>query len=156
MIIASLFAKTQKKVFFLDLVGCVIVAAHFWFLDALGGMFLSLLYAVKDIVGLISHRTVKLLIALLIGILMILSPVFVSFDYIDSLALIGSIIALISRISGSLTVTFFLIALSTLFWGIYGVLVDSVGQVLFSILYAAIAITRGFQTKNSTRQENFQ
>ncbi len=152
LIILSLFSTTQRKVFILDFIGCIIVALHFVVLGAVGGAILSLLYAVKDLVGLIRNDFYKYTSAALIVVLMLLSPLFLPMQNRDILALIGSIIALASRISPKLATTLFLIALSTVFWGAYGFVVGSIGQVVFSTVYAIIAFVRGVQSSKLTAE----
>ena len=146
MILVSLFSKTQRAVFLLDLAGCVIVAAHFVMLSAYAGAALSLVYAVKDIIGMFPSRRLKLAAGFGMAALILVAPLILQLSWVDGLAIAGSLVALAARLSPGLTLTLFLIAFSTIFWGLYGAFVGSLSQVLFSCLYFAIAVGRGIQS----------
>ena len=128
-----------------DLSGLFFVGFHFFLLGAPAGALLCGAYALKDILGLIGQKQLRLYLGVIAGVIIAAMIWATETSWATAwFAVAGSLVALASRIASKLRNVLLLIAISTVFWGVYGYLVGSIGQTIFSIVYFLLAVSRAF------------
>lgn len=124
-----------------DFCGLVPVVAHYLLLDAPAGAAMSALYMVIDVTAAFEDRSRR--IHRLFMLHYVLAAALVALTYqapFDLLALFGTLSAIVSRQQKQMRHLLLLIAVSCIGWGLYGVFAGSIGQVVFSTIYALFSV----------------
>lgn len=152
LILASTRARTKRTFLILDAAGVALVAAHYLALGQIAGAAYSALYGVMDIAAFTVRGRFR-------GGLRVLALVLIAGGWLATglvplaaLAAAGSALAVLGRFARGLTRTLFLVALSTTFWGLYGVFAGSWPQIAFSLVYGVMALWRVAHTLNRWRR----
>ncbi len=140
LLVLSTFARARLRFLLIDIAGLVPVIAHYVILAAPVGAALSAFYMLSDVVAAFSERRAARVafwlfypLAVAIGWVFWAGPA-------DLLAIVGTVLAVAARHQRSVWRIQALILVSTIGWGTYGLLVGSVVQVAFSMIYGVAAL----------------
>ena len=141
VLVVAPLTRTRRRFLLLDILGMVPVGIHYLMLKATGGAALCAIYILMDLVAFRLHSSVAMR-----RIYYGFYPVAAMFTAAawtgpaDLFALAGTLFAVASRQQPGLKLLKFLVFLSAVGWGIYGVLAGSVSQTLFSVFYGSAAL----------------
>ena len=152
VLILATQVRRRRTFLIADFAGLVPVVAHYVMMDAYAGAAMSGLYMLVDLCAvLIADRPVLLRRAFWGFHGLAIALVAVTFaGWIDLLALFGTIAAVASRQQKYMRPLLGLIVVSCVGWGLYGLLVGSVAQVVFSVTYAAFSLLGIFRQQRPT------
>lgn len=140
ILIAPLVAQRNRFIA-LDVAGLVPVCIHYVQLGAPVGALLCALYIVMDVVSsqLASRPLARQAYWGFYPAAVLITFIFYG-DARDLAALAGTLFAVASRQQSDFAWLKFLIFLSAFGWGLYGILVGSYSQVIFSTIYAVTSL----------------
>jgi len=146
VLVVAPLTRTRHRFLLLDILGMVPVGVHYVMLKATGGAALCAIYILMDLIAFHLHSSVAMR-----RIYYGFYPVAAIFTAVawtgpaDLLALAGTLFAVASRQQPGLTLLKFLVFLSAVGWGAYGILAGSVSQTLFSLFYGGAALFAVFR-----------
>lgn len=139
LLVLATFARSRARFLIVDFSGLVPVVVHYVLLSAFSGAALSAFYMAADAVGsLAAQQTRRVLYWLFYPATAALGWIFWQGSQ-DLTAIVGTALAIAARHQSSVWRIQALVAASTIGWGLYGFLVGSVGQVVFSLIYGLAA-----------------
>lgn len=143
-ILLSTRMKTKPGFLISDMTGNVIAGTHYVFLGGVSGVLFCGAYALFDLAALKLGRAGLPVLGVLLGgacvILLFLNP-----GWADLIAVIGSVVAVASRLQSDMRWVLLLAAASSLFWGTYGLMMGSWPQVGFSATYITLGVYGAWQ-----------
>lgn len=136
LILAATMVPSRRKLLLFDLAGVVPVSIHYALLGAGAGAVLSGAYAFSDICGLARNARVRKLGAgaAFVGAVIVIVTL-VGLSWVSCVALLGTAVAVGARVLPRRDQVLLVLMVSTVLWGLYGVLTSSFPQILFSVLY---------------------
>lgn len=149
-ILVSTRMKTRPSFLVTDMTGNIIAGIHYVFLGGAGGVLFCWAYALFDLAALkLGKAGLPVLGALLGGACVIL--LFFNPGWADLIAVIGSVVAVLSRLQTDMRLILLLAAASSLFWATYGVMMASWPQIGFSLTYIALSVFGAWQAHRARR-----
>ncbi|MCP4381425.1 MAG: YgjV family protein [Hyphomicrobiales bacterium] len=140
LLVLATFARSRFRFLVLDFLGLVPVAAHYVMLAAPAGAALSVFYMCADAVAALPGGSRRRLIYWVFYPLVAVITWFFWIGVVDLAAAAGTALAIVARHQVRTWRILALIGASTVGWGLYGVLVGSIAQVVFSAVYGSVAV----------------
>ncbi len=139
IILLSTRMKTRPGFLIADMTGNGIAGLHYVFLGGAAGVLFCWAYSLFDLAALKLGKAGLSALGTLLGgaclILLFLNP-----GWADLVAVIGSVVAVASRLQTDMRWILLLAALSSVFWATYGLLFGSWPQVGFSCTYIVLSL----------------
>ena len=145
LLVLATFARTRFRFLLLDFLGLIPTAVHYVMLAAPAGAALTAFYMCADAVSALPAQSRKrLLYWAFYPLVVVLTWAFWT-GPVDLLAGTGTALAIVARHQTLTWRIQALVCLSTIGWGTYGFMVESLAQVVFSIVYGTAALFNAFR-----------
>ena len=157
MLLGSTATSNTRVFAAIDLMACLAIAIHDGLLSSVSGAFLSLAYCVGGTIRLLLKRDAMPREAYsTIALAVVATALFAPIGWADLFAVIGSGLAIVARRQSEMIRTNLMIGASAVFWGLYGMLVGSESQVIFSSLYMTASLFFAIRLLKLNRRTAFE